>query len=107
MEAKPGGGGLFAPREKYDFQRINSGEGSLPTGAVLINRNYIAFGNYEFGVFAAASGMSKQWALNGAALVYGRSGARGGGAFFGMGKIKNEIAIKEGYDDYKKGNIPQ
>lgn len=88
----------FQPGGRMDFQRTHS---TLRRrgGEIAINQRFIAIGNYNFGVYAAASGISLKNALNGAATVYLiQTGIRGGNR-------KNESLIVSGYRDYLSGNV--
>ena len=86
-----------------DFQRTYSTLRDR-NGNTLIDQRFIAIGNYNFGVYAAASGMSLDTALAGGAGVYvlhlggDHSGPYGGNP-------QNSRLIVSGYHDYKHGNI--
>ncbi len=81
-----------------DFQRTHS---TLRDGhgKVMIDQRFIAIGNYNFGVYAAASGMSLKRAMGGAAGLFFTSTGRTGG------NRKNESLIISGYNDFKNGNV--
>jgi hypothetical protein len=83
---------LFLPGQPMDYQRIYGNDG-------LINRSYIAFGNYNFGVVAAVAGYTKEEALlgAGAANLLGR-GDKSGALF---NNPINAPFISAGYDAYK------
>jgi hypothetical protein len=87
---------LFLPGQPMDYQRIYGNDG-------LINRSYIAFGNYNFGVVAAVAGYTKEEALlgAGAANLLGR-GDKSGALF---NNPINAPFISAGYDAYKAGMI--
>jgi hypothetical protein len=87
---------LFLPGQPMDYQRVYGSNG-------LINRTYIAFGNYNFGVVAAAAGYTKAQAHlgAGAANLLG-SGNKSGPLF---NNPMNIPLIDAGYDAYEAGVI--
>jgi hypothetical protein len=87
---------LFLPGQPMDYQRVYGKDG-------LINRSFIAFGNYNFGVVAAAAGYTKKQAhlAAGAANLLG-SGDKSGPDF---NNPLNIPFIDAGYDAYKAGRI--
>jgi hypothetical protein len=95
---------MFHPGGPWDFQRRMS-DARGPSGQVVINRKYIAFGNYIFGVYGAASGMSRTEVLAAAAIIYRlQTGHFGTGAY--RGNPRNDELINEGYNDTLSGDIP-
>ncbi len=88
----------FQPGGRMDFQRTHS---TLRRrgGEIVVDQRFIAIGNYNFGVYAAASGISLENALHGAAGVYlVQTGEFGGNP-------KNESLIVSGYRDYLSRNV--
>ena len=95
----------FGRGGSFDFQRTKS-QLRDHDGNVLIDKRFIAIGNYNFGIYAAASGMSKNEALIRASAVYNTGSAKNSsGAFFG--NPINERQILQGYDDYAGGQIEE
>lgn len=88
----------FAPDGPMDLQRTYSTLRNKD-GKRLIDQRFVAIGNYNFGVYAAASGMSLKKALAGAATVYAAQTL-----IFG-GNARNESLIVSGYRDFFNGNI--
>lgn len=88
----------FEPGGPMDFQRTHSTLRKR-SGETTIDQRFIAIGNYNFGVYAAANGMSLENALKGAATVYFiQTRIRGGNP-------KNERLIVSGYRDYLSKNV--
>ncbi|MGP0058228.1 MAG: hypothetical protein ACLPID_02920 [Beijerinckiaceae bacterium] len=89
---------LFFPGQPMDYQRIYGNDGQ-------INRDYIDFGNYNYGVVAAAAGYSFDQAL----LAAGTANLLGSGDKSGpyFNSDRNLPFIKMGYGDYKAGSIGQ
>lgn len=81
-----------------DFQRIYSTLRDKD-GKTLIDQRFVAIGNYNFGVYAAAAGMSAKEALDGAAKIYFASTFKNGG------NPRNESLILSGYRDYLRGRV--
>ena len=82
-----------------DYQEIYGTDGK-------INRDYIDFGNYNFGVVAAAAGFSRKEAeiyAGLANLLFG--GGEKSGPFWN--KQRNLLMLLKGHDDYKSGKIVQ
>ena len=88
----------FVPDGPMDFQK-NYSTLRDKQGNRLIDQRFVAIGNYNFGVYAAASGISLKRALDGAAVVYFRQTGRRGG------NPRNESLIVSGYRDYFNGNV--
>ncbi|MEO6716514.1 MAG: hypothetical protein ABIM50_04615 [Novosphingobium sp.] len=88
----------FSPSGRMDFQRTYSTLRDRQ-GTTLIDQRFIAIGNYNFGVYAAASGMSLDRALSGAAKIYFLQ------TLHTHGNKRNESLIASGYRDYINGNI--
>ena len=88
----------FGPGRLMDFQRTHS---TLRDsyGNVLIDQRFIAIGNYNFGVYAAASGMSLSEAFSGARAVYLLQTLRS------SRNARNESLILSGYRDFQNGNV--
>ena len=93
----------FRPGGAMDFQRTKSTLRDK-NGEVMIDQRFIAFGNYNFGVFAAASHMSRNEALAGAAMIYRLDGGRDQSGPYGGNPI-NSGQIKQGYIDYMNNNL--
>jgi hypothetical protein len=89
---------LFWPGGQMDFQRTYSTLRDR-TASVMIDQRFIAVGNYNFGVYAAASGMSLSEALAGAHAIYAKQTLRG------FENPRNDNLIRSGYWDYQRGNI--
>lgn len=87
---------LFAPGQKLDYQRTRSRTDK-------INKTYINFGNYNFGVVAAAAGYDLGTTLvaSGVANLWGK-GDRSGPFH---NNPRNMPWIIMGYNDYKNGRI--
>ncbi|HEU5048458.1 MAG TPA: polymorphic toxin type 44 domain-containing protein [Rickettsiales bacterium] len=62
----------FMPDGSMDYQRTYSNQ-SDKNGNPLINRNYIDFGNFNYGVVGAAAGYSLSELLNAAATINSRN----------------------------------
>jgi len=96
---------IFSPGGVYDFQRTKS-KLLDPSGVVKIDKRFIAIGNYNFGVYAAAAGMSLAEAQTGASAVYHRSFLKElftGWKDWSGPSYNNAIngrQIKQGYEDY-------
>lgn len=88
----------FAPDGPMDLQRTYSTLRNKD-GKRLIDQRFVAIGNYNFGVYAAASGMSLKKALAGAATVYAAQTLKLGG------NARNESLIVSGYRDFFNGSI--
>jgi hypothetical protein len=88
----------FLPDGMMDFQRTHS---NLPRvhGVSTIDQRFIAIGNYNFGVYAAASGMSLSDAMAGAGALYRRNTGRRSSS------SRNEILIVSGYRDFISNNV--
>ena len=67
----------------------------------LINREYVDYGNYNFGAVAAAAGYNLDYALKGGATVNHSSDKSG---CYG-GNIQSQTMIIKGYADYMQGKI--
>lgn len=98
---------LFAPGREMDFQRTKSNLRDK-NGNTLIDKRYVAYGNYNFGAYAAAPGMTLDEALIGASVVYHMTARRGKnfnerGPY--RGNPRNSSLIIQGYSDYKSGKI--
>lgn len=88
----------FVPDGPMDFQKTYSTLRDK-NGKRLIDQRFVAIGNYNFGVYAAASGIPLNRALDGAAVVYFRqTGHRGGNP-------RNESLIVSGYRDFMNRNV--
>jgi hypothetical protein len=88
----------FIPGGRMDFQRTHSTLRKR-SGEIVIDQRFIAIGNYNFGVYAAASGMSLEHAMSGAASLYLiQTGISGGNR-------KNESLIASGYRDFLSKNV--
>jgi hypothetical protein len=87
---------LFLPGQPMDYQRVYGNNG-------LINRTFIGFGNYNFGVVAAAGGYSLNQALIGA----GAANLLGTGSRSGpyLNNPQNVPFITQGFNDYRAGLI--
>lgn len=92
----------FRPGGQMDYQRTMSTLRD-ENGKVLIDQRFIAFGNYNFGVYAAASGMNLELAQRGAAALYGVTSGLNKSGPYGGNPI-NSGQIHQGYDDYMSGN---
>lgn len=88
----------FVPNAIMDFQQTYSTVRDKKR-ETLIDQRFIAMGNYNFGVYAAASGMSLKSALLGAATLYLRQTSRFGG------NPKNNSLIKSRFHDYLSENV--
>ena len=88
----------FLPGGPMDFQRTHSTLRDRQ-GETVIDQRFMAIGNYNFGVYAAASGMSLSTALKGAGTVYFA------GTLRGFHNRRNEILIIRGYRDYISGDV--
>lgn len=86
----------FAPGQPMDYQRTRSSTDK-------INKAYIDFGNYNYGVVAAAAGYDVDQALFSAGVL----NFLGGGDHSGEmnNNPRNVLWIRMGYSDYKKGLI--
>ena len=86
----------FKPGGAMDYQRKFGTDG-------LINRSYIDFGNYNYGVVAAAAKytLEEAQAAAGAANLLGKG--RKSGTYFG--NPRNQIMITAGWLDYMHGRI--
>lgn len=98
---------LFAPGQEMDFQRTKSNLRDK-SGKVLIDKRYVAFGNYNFGAYAAASGMTLDEALFGASVVYHMTASKNRnfneqGPY--RGNPRNSAIIARGYRDYEDGKL--
>lgn len=87
---------LFFQNGFFDYQRKYSENG-------LINRTHIDFGNYNFGVVAAAAGYSLNQAFLGAGVANLFGWGDKSGQFFG--NPKNIPFIAAGFLAYKNGKI--
>lgn len=89
--------GLFARRiGRMDYQwvyRVNGKD----------NPDYIDFGNYNYGVVAAAAGYSFDDAMIAAGIVNLTGTGDKSGPWWNSSR--NLPLIKQGYDDYKTGKI--
>jgi hypothetical protein len=88
---------LFTPRVgSMDYQRIFGTNGQ-------INKDYIDFGNYNYGVVAAAAGYSYDDAI----VAHGIVNQLGSGDKSGPwgGNPRDITMIRQGYDDYNSGKI--
>jgi len=97
----------FMPDGTMDYQRIAS---SLQDsdGNILIDRNYINFGNFNYGVVAAAAGYSLDQALAAAGTLnflhsISNSNIDTSGAY--DDSTRNEYFIRMGYQAYASGKI--
>jgi hypothetical protein len=99
----PAGMAAFAPGGVMDLRRQYS---SLrdKAGNVLIDKRYIAIGNYNFGVYAAASGMARDTAQLGASVVYNLDSGKDSSGPYGNNPV-NARQIRQGYDDYMSGKL--
>lgn len=88
----------FYPNGPVDFQRTYSTLRDS-AGDRLIDQRFVAIGNYNFGVYAAASGMSLSSALAGAAALYFSQTLNRGR------NPRNESLIVSGYHDFLNGNV--
>ena len=88
----------FQPGGRMDFQRTHSTL-RLRSGEVAVDQRFVAIGNYNFGVYVAASGMSLEWALRGAGAVYFVQTRNG------LHNARNESLIVSGYRDYMSGSV--
>lgn len=79
-----------------DYQRTYGSNG-------LINSTYIDFGNFNFGVVAAAMGYNQAQALAGAGLANLLGSGNKSGAFFT--NPRNNVFIKAGYSAFISGRI--
>ncbi|MGH7033158.1 MAG: polymorphic toxin type 44 domain-containing protein [Stellaceae bacterium] len=89
--------GLFAPHiGSMDYQRIFGTDGK-------INKDYVDFGNYNYGVVAAAAGFS----LGEAVFAHGVVNQLGQGDKSGPwgGNPRDITMIQNGYADYNSGKI--
>jgi hypothetical protein len=86
-----------------DFQRTHSTLRDRK-GTRLIDQRFIAIGNYNFGVYAAASGMSLATALSGASALYATNitGDHSGPYF---GNPRNSQLVVSGYRDHLARNV--
>jgi hypothetical protein len=86
-----------------DFQRTHSTLRDRK-GTRLIDQRFIAIGNYNFGVYAAASGMSLATALSGDSALYATNitGDHSGPYF---GNPRNSQLVVSGYRDYLARNV--
>lgn len=86
-----------------DFQRTHSTLRDRK-GATQIDQRFVAIGNYNFGVYAAASGMSLASALSGASALYAANiGGDHSGPYYG--NPRNSQLIASGYRDYLARNV--
>src|SRR5208337_3942150 len=83
---------LFLPGQPMDYQRADGNSGR-------INRTYIAFGNYNYSVVAAAAGYTKDQALLGAGAANLLGSGNESGPLFN--NPINVPFINAGYDAYK------
>jgi hypothetical protein len=90
-------------RRGMDFQRTHSTLRDRK-GTRLIDQRFIAIGNYNFGVYAAASGMSLATALSGDSALYATNitGDHSGPYF---GNPRNSQLVVSGYRDYLARNV--
>lgn len=79
-----------------DYQRIYSING-------LPNKTFIDFGNYNYGVVAAAAGYSKEETLIAAGAINLTGSGDKSGPYFN--NPRNASMIEAGYDDYIAGKI--
>ena len=82
---------LFWRGRLMDYQAIYSNNNK-------INRRYIDFGNYNFGVVAAAAGYSLEESLLAAGIVNLTGTGRNDGAMYN--NPRNAYFIRRGYDDF-------
>jgi RHS repeat-associated protein len=88
---------LFAPWRSMDYQRIYG------TGG-LINRDFVDFGNYNYGIVSAAAGYKLADALFAAGIAnFVIHGGDRSGPFFN--NPRNMIFIGLGYNDFTTGRI--
>jgi len=69
----------------------------------VFNADYRDFGDYDYGVVAAAAGHAKDEAIIAAGIYNATSTNDKSGAFFN--NPKNPSFVERGYDDYKAGKI--
>ncbi len=79
-----------------DYQRQNGADG-------LVTQAYIPFGNFNYGVVAAAAGYTYNEALAGAAVENINGGGDRSGQWFS--NPQNDYFIQAGYNAYKSGKI--
>jgi RHS repeat-associated protein len=87
---------LFVPGGLMDYQRSYGSNG-------LINPTYIDFGNFNFGVVAAAMGYNQAQALAGAGLANLLGRGNKSGPFFT--NPRNNVFINAGYSAFISGRI--
>jgi hypothetical protein len=89
---------LFFRGQPMDYQRVYGNDGE-------INRDYIDFGNFNYGVVAAAAGYTFDQAILAAGLVNSLGGGDKSGPYFN--NPRNLDLIRMGYGAYKAGSIGQ
>lgn len=88
----------FGEGGAMDFQR-NQSTLRDRNGGTVIDQRFVAIGNYNFGVYAAASGMTLAEALAGARTRYLFA------TFRGLVNTRNESLLVRGYHDYLRSDI--
>ena len=87
---------LFYRNRSMDYQRIYGTGGK-------INRDYIDFGNYNYGAVAAAAGLSWVETIGAAGLInLGGAGDKSGPL---LNNPRNLAFIRRGFEDYRNGKI--
>jgi hypothetical protein len=87
---------LFFQGQPMDYQRVYSIDGE-------INKDYVDFGNYNYGVVAAAAGYTFDQAILAAGMVNLLGGGKKSGPYFN--NPRNLQFITMGYGDYTGGRI--
>jgi hypothetical protein len=105
----------FMPNGSMDYQRIDSNR-TDSNGNPLINRDYIDFGNYNYGAVGAAAGYSLSQLLDAGAIVNARNILTPNvgmvlnpfdatDATPWLSNPRNDMFITMGYNAYKAGKI--
>lgn len=103
LNRDPAASVAFETGGPMDFQRTHSTLHDK-SGNKLIDQRFVAIGNYNFGVYAAASGMSLNHALAEAAVIFvGHTRTFGTGPFYG--NARNSSLVVKGYHDFVHGNV--